>query len=170
MRIRHAFAIGLATWAAACSARPAIVPVRGGPADVAALAGEWSGTYESLEGRRRSGDIMFQLREGRDTAVGYVIMTFLSDSPRRRPSGYPAPPIQLSEQLSIAFVRAEGGRVTGQLEPYVDPYCGCRLRTTFVGRLRGNRIEGTFRSEHLESGAITTGEWRVTRRRAIAYK
>jgi hypothetical protein len=164
MRAAFTTIIAAAGLFAACAPRPASVPLRGNPADIAAMAGEWTGTYETLVGGDRSGEIMFSLGPGRDTASGYVIMNSITE-PRPQPMhGYPAP-IHQSDQLAIAFVRAADGRITGQLEQYIDPHCGCRLRTTFVGRLRGDRIEGTFRSEHLDSGGITTGEWRVRRKR-----
>jgi hypothetical protein len=163
MRAAIAPVIAITALLSGCALRHESVPVAGSPADIAAMAGEWTGTYETLEGGDRSGEIMFSLGPGRDTATGYVIMNFITEPRPRTLHGYPAP-IHQSDRLSIAFVRASDGRVTGQLEPYIDPNCGCRLRTTFVGRLRRDRIDGTFRSEHLDSGGITTGEWRVRRK------
>jgi hypothetical protein len=67
------------------------------------------------------------------------------------------------EALSIRFVRAAADRVVGELNPYLDPNCGCRLKTTFEGVLENNAIVGTFTSLHLTSGEIQKGAWRVVR-------
>ena len=147
---------------ASCSARPAAVPVIGGRLDLTALSGEWNGTYKTTTGRVRTGHLFFNLRPGRDTAIGYVVMTYPAEPVTIDPYTYAAPAVQ-TEQLSIAFVRAKDGRVSGEIDPYRDPWCGCQLRTTFVGRLRGDGIEGTFTSRHVDSQLTTTGEWRASR-------
>lgn len=148
--------------AASCSSRPASVPVLGDPQDISALSGEWNGTYKTTTGRVRTGHLFFNLRPAKDTAIGYVVMTYPVEPVTIDPYTYAAPAVQ-TEQLSIAFVRAVGGRISGQIEPYKDPWCGCLLRTTFVGRLRGDRIEGTFTSRHLDTTLTTSGEWRASR-------
>jgi hypothetical protein len=150
---------------AACSARSDRVPVDATPVDMRQLAGEWQGTYETTSGAKRSGTILFNLQEGRDTAVGYVVMTYASPPGPEpvRPAVYPAPPYRQSELLTISFVRATYGRITGELDQYVDPYCGCRLRTAFVGTLKGDVISGVFMSRHLDGGQLTGGTWRATR-------
>lgn len=68
-------------------------------------------------------------------------------------------------------MRSSYGRITGQLDPYVDPYCSCRLRTMFIGKLERNVITGIFMTRHLDSDELTGGEWRVTRKpRRIATR
>ena len=68
------------------------------------------------------------------------------------------------QPMSIRFVLVNGTQVTGGLNPYKDPDCGCTLTTTFEGTLRGNDIEGTFHSEGSNLGHIPQdGRWRVKR-------
>ena len=69
-----------------------------------------------------------------------------------------------SQMLSIRFVRASAGSISGMLDPYWDPDRNCQVSTTFVGDLKGDIIEGTFRSHFTELGSEATGHWRVTRR------
>jgi hypothetical protein len=151
-----------AALAASCSSRPAAVPVIGAPQDLSRLSGEWNGTYKTTTGRVRTGHLFFNLRPGRDTAIGYVVMTYPAEPVTTDPYTYAAPVMQ-TEQLSIAFVRAKDGRISGEIDPYRDPWCGCLLRTAFLGRLLGDRIEGTFTSRHVGTLLTTTGEWRASR-------
>ena len=150
----------LAALAVGCQAAQPPVPVVG---DVAALAGEWRGEYWSTESGRR-GTILFSLQAGQDTAHGEVVMY-----PSRVATPLPTPaepePVIVHanpEPLAITFVRAGGGMVSGRLEPYRDPECGCRLTTTFTGRWETDTLAGTYVSVH-ESGRRVTGEWRVSR-------
>ncbi|HVE77222.1 MAG TPA: hypothetical protein VNA89_00035 [Gemmatimonadaceae bacterium] len=158
---------------AACAVRPAPVPVTGAASDIAALAGAWSGEYRS-DATRRTGSIEFTLAAGADTAFGDVLMIPSgSRQPYERADDGAAPagargattaarPAQL---LRVSVVRAQGGRVLGRLEPYLDPDCGCSTWTTFDGRLDGNRIVGTFAMRRREDGPpVATGEWSVSRR------
>lgn len=143
---------------AACATTAPPVPVRGAPGDIAALAGEWSGDYMSME-TGRSGRIHFRLDQDADTATGDVLM-LPTEAPSHRHPGdvHPA-----SEYIPIAFVRVSGDRVRGTLGEYRDPVCGCRLATTFDGLLRADTIAGTYTSRHIEGGAVQTGRWQVTR-------
>jgi hypothetical protein len=151
----------------ACHSAPSQpVPVVGSPGDVAALAGEWDGSYEADDGSR-SGSIDFHLRVGSDTATGDVLMV-PSDWGRAveaydRPAGVVAegtPPTT----LTIRFVRVQGDTVSGRLDPYRDPTCGCRLLTTFRGQLKGNTLRGRYESYHQESGRTVTGKWKAERK------
>jgi hypothetical protein len=68
------------------------------------------------------------------------------------------------QPLSIRFVFVSDSVVTGMLNPYRDPDCGCLLTTTFRGVLRGDEMEGTFHSEGSSNTHIpTNGRWRVKR-------
>jgi hypothetical protein len=138
----------------------------GAPEDVAALAGEWDGSYEADDGSR-SGSIDFHLRAGRDTAMGDVLMVPTDwGKPLEayeRPAGAVAdgtPP----RSLTIRFVRVQGDEVSGRLDPYRDPVCGCRLLTTFRGRLTGNTLRGRYETYHQESGRTVTGRWQAERK------
>lgn len=154
--------------AAGCSSAPAPVPVAGAPADLGRLAGEWSGEYVG-ETTGRSGTIVFKLSAGADSAFGDVLMIPRERSPQRPPNdplaGLPIP--STPEVLSIAFVRAAGGGVSGQLVPYRDPACDCTVVTRFEGNFRGDAIEGTFTSRRADQagGNSRTGTWKIRRKK-----
>ena len=62
----------------ACQTKPSQpVPVVGPTSDVARLAGEWDGFYESDDGSR-GGSIDFHLKAGSDSAVGDVLTSALA--------------------------------------------------------------------------------------------
>lgn len=150
----------------ACHYQGTPVPMRGPATDVKALAGEWSGEYASAESGR-SGCILFTLSADGDTARGDVIMVPAATGPVcavDNPTGNDnvAP---TSEALTISFVAVTGNKVRGRLDPYKDPVCGCTLATTFEGTAKGDRIEGTYRSRHIEGGGLVTGRWWVERRK-----
>lgn len=158
-------AFTLALSSAACTPVVLKTPVSGNTADLSQLVGDWYGDYDSMESGRR-GSIAFRLRAGADTAEGDVIM-----EPRNMvdPSA-PDPTIPRDafgsgrQTLSIRFVLVNDTQVTGVLDPYKDPDCGCTLTTTFQGTLRGDVIEGTFHSEGASFGHIPqNGRWRVKR-------
>ena len=163
-QLRHASFVPAALLLAACAANPAPVPVVGGSADVATLAGEWVGDYSSAESGR-SGSISFTLRSAADSAFGDVVMIPAAwgrplmpwrgeTSAAQRPQ---------SEVLTINFVRVQQAHVNGTLAPYADPQTGERLVTTFTGELKGNTITGTY-TTRLASGATQTGRWSAQRK------
>lgn len=159
-----AIAVSAVLTVAACGGTPPPVPVIADQADVRLLAGEWVGEYGSAE-TGRAGSIIFTLDAAEDHAHGDVLMgpanRAWSDVDR---SAAPVRPEPTDGQvLSIRFVRAEGNRVSGILEPYTDPACGCLVRTEFVGRLQGDTVAGTFEIRHLTGGSPRTGQWRVVR-------
>jgi hypothetical protein len=156
----------LALIVAGCNGAPAPVPVVGAPMDIAKLAGEWGGDYRN-DANGRTGSIVFNLSAGADTAYGDVVMIPRQRRVERMPSQDPSQGLPVSrapEVLSIAFVRAEGGGVRGQLVPYRDPECDCLVITHFKGSIRGNVIEGTFDTRHVEENLTTTGTWKVKRK------
>jgi len=150
----------------ACATNQPSVPLVGRAADVAALAGEWTGEYSSSESGR-SGSISFTLRAATDSAFGDVIMIPAGWGRPLAPwRGEAAPSTAqrpMSEVLTINFVRVEQGRVNGTLAPYADPQTGARLLTTFTGQLSGNTISGTY-TTRLTSGETQTGRWSVQRK------
>ena len=71
--------------------------------------------------------------------------------------------------INISFMRKEGNKVTGTLDPYIDPTCACRVTTNFEGSFTDARtIEGTFTTVPSQSGAVVTGgKWKVTRMKRL---
>lgn len=150
-----------------CAAAHNPVPVVGAVRDVSALAGEWAGDYQGNESGR-SGTITFTLRAAGDSAFGEVVMVPTAWGhalmPWRQPGGGGALS-QTQTVLTIRFVRVEGGRVSGTLDPYADPRTSERLLTTFDGQFSkdAKTIGGTFTTV-LEAGNKQTGRWSVQRR------
>lgn len=151
----------------ACSANPDPVPILGESADIERLAGEWAGNYESRDSDR-NGSIVFQLEAERDTAFGDVLM-IQSEQRVDYVADYEEGPVirgpstSLPQVLTIRFVVVSGNRVSGVLDPYKDPRCGCLMRTVFEGRLTDDRVEGTYESEHRGVGKIERGRWKMAR-------
>ena len=148
-----------ASWMAACSSskNPApAVPVAG--SDASALAGRWEGEYSS-EATGRSGSIVFELKAGDRVAHGDVLMV-------PKAAERTADPLATMPQvLNINFVSASGGIVTGTMDPYRDPRCDCEVQTTFVGRVAGDTVEGTFTTTPSGNAPITTGRWKIARKK-----
>src|SRR5947208_13124401 len=165
-RTLHAALAALVTACAAAHQPP--LPIAGAAGDMAALAGQWEGSYSSAS-TGRSGSISFTLSAGNDSAFGDVIMI-----PRGwgRPlqawngqasAGTDARP--RSAVLTISFVRVIGGRVTGTLAPYADPETGAQPSTTFKGRLDRDTSAGTYSTRGAGPGGPPTGQWTAPPRR-----
>ena len=138
------------------------------PADLEMLAGQWDGEYTSPALGRR-GSIEFKLAAGQSQAAGDVLM-IPQGSGRPYEAGSLEHPSDTSggqprsQMLSIRFVRASAGAITGMLDPYWDPDRNCEAHTVFNGILVETTIEGTF-STTFECGAgEASGRWRVTRK------
>ena len=80
---------------AACGGSQKEVEMKGPDADLAAIAGDWEGSYTGHESGR-SGPVEFSLQLGRHTAEGTVLM------------GGATP-------LKIEFVKVEGGKLSGKI-------------------------------------------------------
>jgi hypothetical protein len=130
----------------ACAGAAQQVEVKGGNADLVSLAGEWEGQYEGTDSGR-NGTIKFSLEVGRHTADGQV---FLSGN----------------TPLAISFVEVDQGQISGRIDTYVDPACNCKVRTEFLGLLKGDVVDGTFTSMMLENGQQLRGNWSVVRKGA----
>jgi hypothetical protein len=133
----------LALTAAGCAWKPAPVVMVGPVEEISAFAGEWSGQYASASAQR-SGTIWFKLEAGRDTAFGDVLMI-----PRETAMATPEPSAPQTwrdrpQVLTIKFVRVEGQRITGGIDPYPSPDGSTMLFTVFRGELKGDRVEGEF--------------------------
>ncbi|MDQ2670740.1 MAG: hypothetical protein M3Y31_08920 [Gemmatimonadota bacterium] len=153
-------------FALACAGNPDPVPVAGSVEDLSRMTGEWTGEYGSAQ-TGRSGSIVFRLEAGRDTAAGDVVMVPTGSAQALHPAHGPdvAESAMASNQLlQIRFVRVEGGRVSGALQPYHEPGCDCDLHTTFTGRLEGDSVTGTYQSAGPQGDRRTSGWWRIVRR------
>src|SRR5713101_5813109 len=141
----------------ACTApRQTPVPLVGAARDVAALEGQWDGSYSSAAtGDSAFGDVVMIPR-----GLGRPLQAWNNAA---APSGAAAPRPAV---LTINFVRVAEGRVTGTLAPYADPETGVQLFTAFEGHLRGDVIEGTYTTRTGRGVDSQTGEWKVTRRKS----
>jgi hypothetical protein len=146
---------------AACAWKPIPVVMVGADRDISAFAGEWSGEYRSAAAQR-SGTIWFKLKSNRDSAFGDVLMI-----PNDNIMVQPSAPDHWRDQarvLTIKFVRVEGQRVTGAIDPYVAPDDGTPLFTVFRGDLKGDRVEGEFMIlDSAGARAPQQGTWWATR-------
>ena len=142
---------------AACMYQPVPVMLQGSPMDRAVLAGRWQGEYYGIE-NGRTGTITLDVRAGKDTAFGEVMMDAGPNQPILAEDARLASHIAHAsspELLRITFVAVHGTKIEGELEPYVAPDCKCVVRTTFSGRLKGDTIAGDF---------LTTGEYWLRQR------
>lgn len=136
--------------------------------DLNPLVGQWSGEYNS-QSTGRAGDISFVLRAGEVSAYGRIEMVAREPEnvivPTDRPMVNGRVTTTARRLLTIHFVRKEGRRVVGLLDPYVDPDCACRVTTTFEGAFTdGHTIEGTYITSSSELAHIPTGgQWKVTK-------
>jgi hypothetical protein len=135
----------------------------GSPADLERLAGAWEGEYAGGP-HGRSGTIVFTLAAGEDHAHGDVLM--IPEGSERGYSPYPGRtlPDQAPQVLTIRFVGANDGRVTGSLDRFWDPDSRCGAFATFRGTVSGPVMEGTFTSQCVDGRAPVTGRWKVRRR------
>lgn len=153
---------------AACAWRRTPVPIISDSGSTALLVGDWSGEYSSRE-TGRSGSISFELASEKDTAYCDIVMVpkvpTLQVVTRDRAEGPVAASSAPAQPLKIRFIRLGEGRVSGTLDPYVDPECNCRVTTTFDGRITSaDIIEGTYTTRG--SGiSESKGTWKVNRQR-----
>lgn len=150
---------GVAASTVGCSRRPPEIELTSSDFDLNPLVGVWRGEYTNLAAGR-SGTIAFTLRAGEAAASGNVVMI-----PASAHDSLSSPAAVERSVLKISFIRKEGRKVTGSLDPFRDPDCGCRVVTTFEGAFTDSRtIEGTFTTVPIEAGPkVTGGRWKVTR-------
>jgi hypothetical protein len=162
--------LGASTALAGCGTSMRAVRVAADPAQWQALAGDWRGDY--WMGRYdRHGLIAFRLTASPETASGDVLM--ISDRfgwPYHR---FPGPPVlqeyQRTQLLTIRFVRAEDGWITGRMDAYWDPDRRCDAVASFRGTLDGDAIHGTVSSICIgDRIRPLNGRWKVARKRTVA--
>ena len=159
-------ALGVAASIMGCASNPPSTQVTASDFDLNPLVGEWRGNYSSAE-TGRTGTIAFTLRAGESSASGNVVMiprpdSMLTTAEQQLVTNISAPGRTV---LKIHFLRKEGGNLSGTLDPYTDPDCGCPVTTTFQGSFKDARtIEGTFSTVPSQPGRnVTGGTWKVTR-------
>lgn len=159
---------------AACSWRRTPVPIYSETGSTALLVGAWSGEYSSSETGRR-GSISFDLASETDTAFCDVTMVPFAGNAQMGPivqNDVPtAARTAVPQPLKIKFIRLGGNRISGILEPYNDPDCGCTVRTMFTGTVTGpNKIEGTYTTAASGLYQPTKGRWTVERQSIATNK
>ena len=150
----------------ACAWKRTPVPIISDNGSAALLVGTWSGEYSSAE-TGRSGSITFDMASEKDTAYCDVVMVpkvhTLQAATREQAGVQVVKPELFPQPLKVRFIRLGGSRVSGTLDPYLDPDCNCPVKTTFEGRITSvNTIEGTF----VTSGTgvqTSSGTWKVNR-------
>jgi len=142
-----------------CAARPPEIELTSSDFDLNPLVGEWRGSYTN-PAAGRSGTIAFTLRAGESSASGNIIMI-----PNSAHDSLASDAALARSVLKISFIRKEGRKVTGNLDPFRDPECACQVTTTFEGAFTdGNTIEGSFTTVPIQTGPnVTGGKWKVTR-------
>jgi len=165
-RLADISAVGLAASIMGCASNPPSTQVTSSDFDLNPLVGEWRGNYSSAE-TGRTGTIAFTLRAGESSASGNIVMiprpdSMLTAAEQALVTNVEAPGRSV---LKIHFLRKEGGNLSGTLDPYLDPDCGCPVTTTFQGSFKDARtIEGTFNTVPSQPGGkVTGGKWKVTR-------
>jgi hypothetical protein len=158
--------------AGACAGNPPPVPVYASRADWETLSGHWTGSYSTSAPDRR-GLIEFALSAGDEQASGDV--TMIAESTRAPYRPYPPGDPRLSpidapytQRLTIKFVRANQGQISGTIASYWDPDRTCQASATFLGSAQPRVIEGTFVSTCQDGVRQLHGKWRVTRQPAAA--
>jgi hypothetical protein len=161
-------AFGFAIFASGCVPMPPVA-LDATPADLEILAGEWAGEYESAALGRR-GSIEFTLKAGTNEARGDVLMVPSGRGTPYRPQPYDEGQhlrgMPASEILTINFIRASDGSITGRLDRYWDPDRNCFADTTFNGRVALGVVEGTFKTTFDCGAGAATGTWTATKKRA----
>jgi hypothetical protein len=170
MKTWRSGSVAMLGFLAACATVPPEPVSVVGPANgIAQLAGEWSGEYSGAVDDRK-GLIYFRLDAATDSAQGEVLMTAAADAAQRPWSTSSPVGLPVVGVLSISFVLAEPGFVSGILQPYFDPASGALLKTTFRGRLENDYIWGTFVTWNERTKVEVSGFWNARRAPAKAAR
>ena len=167
MTMRLVGVILLAT-VAGCAPMPPVA-LQATPADLELLAGDWEGEYESAALGRR-GKVEFRLKAGTDEAFGDVLMVPRGEQTPYQSRPYPTPQgaqsMPSAELLTIRFIRASNGGVTGRLDRYWDPDRGCFAHSAFTGTVGRGVVEGMFKTTFECGAGEASGTWTVRRKPA----
>jgi hypothetical protein len=156
-----------------CSLAMRSVPVSASHIQWEALAGEWRGTYR-MDGYDRHGTIAFKLVALEEQASGEVLMIpertgwpYTVNHPIEdgHPPGRPEPRTQL---LTIRFVEAADGTLSGTMDPYWDPDRRCTAHASFTGIVDGDSVSGSVSSVCENDVRVLRGQWRARRNAVVA--
>jgi len=161
-------ALAVALLGSGCTLTMRPVAFAGTPADWEALAGDWRGDYRT-NAYDRHGAIAFKLVASTRQASGEVLM--MSDrygwpyvgippGPGMPPSSEPR-----TDLLTVRFVQANRGMISGTMDAYWDPDRRCRASALFLGSVDADVIKGTFTSMCEDQFRRSTGRWKVERKR-----
>jgi hypothetical protein len=161
-------ALGLSLSFTACGLSMRPVKFEANRADWKALEGEWRGEYW-MSRYDRHGLITFRLMATPEAASGDVLM--ISDRFGWPYQQYPYDPAvraaadDRTHLLTIKFVRAEDGDITGRMDAYWDPDRRCDAAASFRGSVDGDIIHGTVASICIGDirGGIS-GRWKAERK------
>jgi len=152
---------------AGCSLAMRSVPLSASHVQWEALAGRWRGTYE-MDAYDRRGTVAFDLVAIEEQASGEVLMIpertgwpYTQFGPGAKPPGDRVEP--RTELLTIRFVEALGGTLSGTLDPYWDPDRKCTAHASFTGVVAGDSISGSVTSVCEDDVKVLRGQWRARR-------
>jgi hypothetical protein len=165
----------MAAAAVSCSSNPTPksaappIPTEGENRSLEMLVGRWDGNYNNpVNGR--TGSIVLEVFSGGKEAHGDILM-IPPGSNLKVPSTEET--IRTMPQvLEINFIQAAGNEISGTVGPYEDPDARCRAHSVFTGTVRGDLIQGTFRTECIDAEGkatntpFTSGTWLVTRKKS----
>jgi hypothetical protein len=135
-------------------------PLQADEASLKMLDGRWEGEYYNTTAKR-GGTIVLEFSGKRATGNGDVLLIPKGATEALQPSRPPTEEETLKQMpriTSIQFVKAEGGNLSGKMDPFMDPDCNCEVMATFYGTVVGDAIEGTFRTS-----APGEGTWKAKR-------
>jgi len=165
----------LAVIGISCSSTPSpspapAIPTSGESRSFIALAGRWEGTYTNpVNGR--TGTIVLEFSSSGKKARGDILM-IPPGSTARKPSAEETLRT-MPRVLEINYINVTGDSLSGTVGPYEDPDTQCGAHTAFQGTVRGDSIEGTFRTECRDARGVpdpnlpsSSGTWSASRKKS----
>ena len=120
-----------------------------------------------MDGYDRHGTIAFKLVAVEEQASGEVLMipertgwpyTMNRPMPQAPPRTEPR-----TQLLTIRFVEASAGTLSGTMDPYWDPDRRCTAHASFAGAIDGDALSGTVTSTCEDNVRVLNGRWRARR-------
>lgn len=138
------------------------IPTSGDTASLKKLAGRWEGTYTNPQ-NGRTGTIVLEFFSEKEAHGDILMIPPGSNQPKPSPQESLRTMPQVYE---INFIEAgTANELSGTVGPYEDPQTHCQARSVFSGTIKGDAIQGTFRTECADGGSpATSGTWMVVRK------